>query len=241
MRFVIGCLAGLMATSAMADEFDVQSEVSTVIASPSGGIITRSARVSLPAGQHRVTILGASQIHGDAGNGIDFPVGSGLSLIAASSKPAIASEPLYLDTEEYKELKQSVDAAQRAVHSHQTLQSSQTAIVRAAQTRLTFLEKFASGGNNALSLEQLTDPQLISKLTAQLGDETAKAVVEHAEANRKLETLKTKGDQLEQALARAETRLADFVPDERQEMVLTLDVVADKPFSGDIDSHLVHC
>jgi len=234
MRFVIGCLAGLMATSAMADEFDVQSEVTSVLAATSGAIITRGVPVSLTTGMHTLTVYGAPMVETEFGNAIDFPKGSGLSLISASGETALSPEPLYKNTQEYRSLTQALDRARTALHAHQTLETAQRAVVEAAQVRLTFLKNFASGSSSVLSLEQLSDPQFITNLTTQLGSETSKAVSESAEAERKMQDLKEAGVHLTEAFNRAQERLDEIVPEDREELVLTIKVAAEKPFEGNI-------
>ena len=59
MRLLVGCLASLLASSAFADEFSVQSKVSDALVTPFGGIPTRAVPVDLPTGTHEITVLGA--------------------------------------------------------------------------------------------------------------------------------------------------------------------------------------
>ena len=235
MRLLIGCLASLLASSAFADEFSVQSKVSDALVTPMGGIITRSVPVDLPAGVHEITILGAPDLDSEAANAIDFPIGSGLTMVAGSGTYAIAQEPIYQDTDQYRTLKRDVDAARNQLHAHEKLESAQQAIVQAAEVRLTFVKQFANGGSSVLSLEQLSDPNLISNLTSQLGEQASKAVNDSQEAKRKMEQLVERGETLRGALSRAKERLDVVVPDGRETLVLKLTVHAAQPFQGDID------
>jgi uncharacterized protein (TIGR02231 family) len=235
MKLILGCVATLLATTAWSDEFTAQSKVSKVLASPSGGIITRNVSLAVPAGQHTITISGLPTVDGEIGNGIDFPAGSGLTLVAASAKEALSQEPMYRKTAQYRTLKQAVESAQRALHAHQSIESAQQAVVEASQVRLTFVKQFANGASTVLSLDQLSDPQLITNLTTQLGDEAAKAVTQAAEAQRQLQTLNEKGQELRVAVSRAQEQLDEFVPQERNEMVVTLDIDAQEPFTGEIE------
>jgi uncharacterized protein (TIGR02231 family) len=235
MRVILGCLAGLMASGAWADEFSVQSTVSDALVTPTGGIITRAVPVDLPAGVHEITILGAPDLDSEAGNAINFPDGSGLTMIAGSGTYAIAQEPVYQNTDQYRTMKQAVDAARNQLHAHQKLESAQQAIVQAAEVRLTFVKQFANGGSSVLSLEQLTDPNLISNLASQLGEQAAKAVSDSQEAIRKMMQLGERGNELGKILSRAEERLDEIVPEDRDTLVLKLSVHAAEPFTGEID------
>ena len=235
MRLLVGCLASLLASSAFADEFSVQSKVSDALVTPFGGILTRAVPVDLSACIHEITVLGAPDLDGDAANAINFPDGSGLTLIAGSGTYAIAQEPIYQNTDQYRALKRTVDAARNALHGHQKLETAQQAIVQAAEVRLTFVKQFANGGSSVLSLEQLTDPNLISNLAGQLGEQASKAINDSAEAKRKMVTLSERGKELGAVLQRAQERLDDIVPEDRDELVLKMTVHAEKPFQGDID------
>ena len=235
MRLLVGCLASLLASSAFADEFSVQSKVSDALVTPFGGILTRAVPVDLSAGIHEITVLGAPDLDSDAANAINFPDGSGLTLIAGSGTYAIAQEPIYQNTDQYRALKRTVDAARNALHGHQKLETAQQAIVQAAEVRLTFVKQFANGGSSVLSLEQLTDPNLISNLAGQLGEQASKAINDSAEAKRKMVTLSERGKELGAVLQRAQERLDDIVPEDRDELVLKMTVHAEKPFQGDID------
>lgn len=235
MRLIIGCLASLLASSAFADEFSVQSKVSQALVTPLGGILTRAVPVDLPTGTHEITVLGAPDLDSAAANAINFPDGSGLTLIAGSGTYAIAQEPIYQNTDEYRALKRDVDTARGALHAHQKLVAAQQAIVQAAELRLTFVKQFANGGSSVLSLEQLTDPNLISNLAGQLGEQASKAINDSTEAKRKMVTLNARGKELSGGLARALERLDDIVPEDRDELVLKMTVHADKPFKGGID------
>jgi uncharacterized protein (TIGR02231 family) len=235
MRLVIGCLAGLLASSAFADEFSVQSKVSDALVTPMGGIITRAIPVDLSAGTHVITVFGAPVNEGVAGNGIDFADGSGLTLISEAGEMAVARDPIYKQSGEYQALERAVDTARGKLHSHRTLEAEQQAIVQAAEVRLTFVKQFANGGSSVLSLEQLTDPNLITNLTAQLGEQAAKAVVESQEAMRKMEALRVQGQDLQGALDRAQQRLANITPADRAELALTITINAAQPFKGDIN------
>lgn len=234
MKLIIGCLAGLLASSAYADEFTVQSNVSKALITPDGSIVTRAVPVNLPAGTHEITVYGVPELETDYANGIDFPDASGLTLIAGSGTQAIAQEPIYKETAEYKALKSELDAARARLHAHQKLESDQQAVVEAAAVRLTFVKQFASGGSDVLSLEQLNDPNLISNLTDQLGEESVKAITQSQQAKRTMETLRERGIELQQQLERAQQRLDEFTPSPRDELVLTLVVNAARPFNGDI-------
>ena len=235
MRLIIGCLASLLASSAFADEFSVQSKVSQALVTPLGGILTRAVPVDLPTGTHEITVLGAPDLDSAAANAINFPDGSGLTLIAGSGTYAIAQEPIYQNTAEYRALKRDVDTARGALHAHQKLVAAQQAIVQAAEVRLTFVKQFANGGSSVLSLEQLTDPNLISNLAGQLGEQASKAINDSTEAKRKMVSLNERGKELSGVLARALERLDDIVPEDRDELVLKMTVHADKPFKGGID------
>jgi uncharacterized protein (TIGR02231 family) len=235
MRLLVGCLASLLASSAFADEFSVQSKVSQALVTPLGGILTRAVTVDLPTGTHEITVLGAPDLDSEAANAINFPNGSGLTLIAGSGTYAIAQEPIYQNTDQYRALKREVDTARSALHAHQKLKSAQQAVLQAAEVRLTFVKQFANGGSSVLSLEQLTDPNLISNLAGQLGAQASKAINDSAEAKRKMVTLSERGKELGAVLARAQERLDDIVPDDRDELVLKMTVHAEKPFQGDID------
>ena len=115
MRLIFGCLASLLASSAFADEFSVQSQVSQALVTPIGGILTRAVPVDLPAGTHEITVLGAPDLDSVTANAINFPDGSGLTLVAGSGAYAIAQEPIYQNTDQYRTLKRDVDAARNTL------------------------------------------------------------------------------------------------------------------------------
>lgn len=234
MRLIIGCLAGLLASSAFADEFSVQSKVSDVLVTPSGGILTRAVPVDLSAGTHEITIFGASVGDTATGNGIDFPDGSGLTLISKSGEMAIARDPIYKQSSEYQALERDVDTARAQLHSHRKLESEQQAVVTATEVRLTFVKQFANGASTVLSLEQLSDPNLISNLTSQLGEQAAKAVIENQEAKRKMEAMHVLGQDLQGAFDRAVLRLENITPENRNQQILKLTINAAQPFKGNI-------
>lgn len=235
MRLIFGCLASLLASSAFADEFSVQSQVSQALVTPIGGILSRAVPVDLPAGTHEITVLGAPDLDSVTANAINFPDGSGLTLVVGSGAYAIAQEPIYQNTDQYRTLKRDVDAARNTLHAHQKLESAQQAIVQAAEVRLTFVKQLANGGSSVLSLEQLTDPNLISNMTSQLGEQASKAVNDSQEAKRKMVALNARGKELSGVLSRAVERLEKVIPDDRAELVLKMTVHAKLPFQGDID------
>lgn len=228
-RYFVIFVCLFIGSASNAAEFSVRSEVTKAEIASDGGIITRTAAIDLPAGSHELRIAGLSQDEYI----FDIELPDGVKLLASEVLAEGFVRPLREKTDAERAQETVVDQARAALHAHQDKISAQKALLESAELRLELMSSMATGNAGILTLEQVSDPLILSQLSTQLGAETQTAFAERDAAQRALLNLDRINDELLDAYDQAKDQLKILAPRERDEVLLVVKVFAEKPVRGE--------
>lgn len=228
ISFAAACATATFLTPvvAMADQFTVKSDVSAVTLYPSGGRITRTATLSLPAGNHELHFLDIPTRHqGEMVAGLETKVSNAtLGPIKMRSHLLTKSQALQSDAAQaanaqLEDLRDQLSQKKRAI-------SAIELEVTAAQDTLAFLQGL-SGGTDATAEELAATAQMIREqsLAARLAQQDASARAEDAH-----DTLETLLD----AMHEAEANLEKIIGTAAYRQAVTLTVSLDEAAEVDV-------
>jgi uncharacterized protein (TIGR02231 family) len=231
MRLICTALLCLLPTVGWSDDIAAASKVVSAKIFPAGAIVTRSARVAVPAGAHRIVV--ADMPRDLRVNSLQVGLGEPQGLVVRamnfrerSVPPAPVKTPEMIAAE--RDLRQA-EAARDAL-------LAERAVVRgalgSAKLRITFLNTLAEGksppptGDGGLAAGDL------AAMIGEIGTQLAQATEDAAKAEAALAATARELAELQEAVERAHAALEAGTPLRRDTGTLVLDVEAETGFEG---------
>ncbi len=223
MRSVLALACLSVAFPAFAEDFDLNAPVSRAVIFAEGASITRTAKVDLPVGRHRLTLLVREDLPE-----IRFEGSGTVAVIAREAQERITVPAT--KTAEVTALEAAYDAARLELARYQEQIKTVAARQAAAQMRLDFLRGLTSGktGEKPLSAVELLDTLAIVDAQAQ----DALAIV--AKAKTDLVAMERHKTELKAKLEQAQVALNAGMQPDVEYTPLILDVEVKSPFSGQV-------
>lgn len=154
---------------AQADDFVVRADLTEAFVYTNGAQVTRSGRVALPAGQHRLIVAMPDlndarmpQIVGPDGTRLGVPQAMGGYIIEEGA----------LDTPAQAEARAAAEAALDALTAVEDDLTEANAQIRAIETQQTYIAAILRGDGNGIAMPE--DPALLPQFLATLGAETTR-------------------------------------------------------------------
>ncbi|WP_460272741.1 mucoidy inhibitor MuiA family protein [Celeribacter sp. ULVN23_4] len=211
------CLAGsaLIAAPGFAERFEARSLVSAATLYPQGAMITRTATVSLPEGQHEIVFadipVGYNPL--DIQQSLQIEVeGAELGPVAYGVAPI--SEALLFRSEAEKAAKARVDALETDIGERRNEIMKISLEEDAAQDALAYLERLTVG----------EDAEQTAATVRMIREESLAARLASLEAARRVEAAEKALEDLEAALTEAKIALDLLVPTDEDRISITLPV-----------------
>ncbi len=153
--------------AAQADDFLIRADVTEALVYSDGAELTRSATVSLPAGEHRL-IVAMPDLHEAGLPQMTGPDGARLGVPQRLSEHPIAEGAL--DTPAQAAARAELETAQDALLAAQDALVEADATIRSIETQQTYVAAILRGGENGVAMPD--DPALVPQFLATLGAET---------------------------------------------------------------------
>lgn len=233
MRLIFATALLLLPTQIWADEISTNSQVVGAKVFPSSATITRSAKVTLPVGDHQIIVtdmpayfeantlqVGTSQPNG-------FLLRS--KRVIASSVP-----PLPVKTPQMLQAEADLVDAEAALNRLEQQRAGFEAVIASAGLRIRFLESVASGqGLDSDAGDGLTVEKLVG-LAAELGEQISAASQQAKAATAALAASDRDLADAVEIVEIAEMALRLATPETRDTGALVLEVAAAAPFDGEV-------
>lgn len=223
MRSVLAFACLSVAFPVVAEDFNLKAQVSSAVIFGQGARVTRTAKVDLPTGQHRLTLMVREELPE-----IRFEGSGEIALIAREAQERITVPAV--KTAKIKALEAAYDAARLALMQYQEQVETLTARQTAAQMRLDFLHGLATAKNGEKPLDAVALLDLISLVDRQAQD--ALTVVSRVKTE--LVTLERQRTELKDKVEQARVALERGTPPDVAYTPLILDVVVKNRFSGQL-------
>ncbi len=209
---------------ALADDFALSSDVSTVTLYPQGATITREVPYTIPAGQHQLILTDLPR---------STPLASVRVQVLGAKLGSVTARDDFVpprSTEETAELQGARAEVERLEAALRTAEGEIASIrleAEAAQARVGFLEKLGEGeGVAELDVTALRD------LSSMIGEETLSALRSAHEAERRAEEATLALKDLSKELEDARKALSALVPEEEERAFLAVSVTAEAETEG---------
>jgi uncharacterized protein (TIGR02231 family) len=233
MRLIFAALLTCMPLTGWADDISTTSRVVAAKVFPSSASITRAAEISLPAGNHQITVSDMPQYFNLQSLQVGLDTAGGVILrakrfLAESVPPAPVKTPQMVQAE--ADLVQAEVALNRLEQERAKFE----AVIASAELRIRFLETIASGEGPGTGEDSALSPDAMAGLASELGAQISAASLEAKAAVAALHGSARELEELVDAVARAEMALRLATPKPRDTGALVLEVSAAAPYEGDL-------
>lgn len=227
MRQLLYILA-LTPTLVQADTFTIDTKVSEVTVYPEGAEVIRSGALDIPAGRHRLVLLGIPISDADTQLATMQVYADGLTQTALVVRGDDVPWHDYV-SDEIKQAEQRVEDVKDQIVAVQDRADAALLKAEAARQKIAFLAKLGSNEGLAGS-----DANSLREIAHMVGDESlsAEEIVQAAEIEAR--AIRKELDDLERELEAAKGDLAALVPETEERLFLAVDVIADSAINSTV-------
>lgn len=226
MKSLIYSLA-LLPTLLHAETFTIETNVSAVTVYPEGAQITRTGAFDVPAGRHRLVLLGTPK-----SDDVGYQIATMQFRADRLSQTALISRYADVPWRDYvgeavKQVEERIEDIETRIQLVEDQADTARLKAQAAGHTITFLTNL---GRNVGSAE--SDPENLRSIARMVGDETLDAENTAQAAELEARETETQLAELEAELETAHADLAALVPEADERIFIAVDVIAEEDTNG---------
>lgn len=220
------CLAAFLPSVGFADQFVLDAPVTHVTLHPTGATVQRQVPFAMPAGAHSLVLRGPDP--GVAMSDMRIAVdGAVLNTVSARSENVPPRE--IAESAEVEAARAEVKRVEQEIQALNDKRATHLAGAAAARAKLDFLAGI--GGQDGIGSQDATALRDISRMIA---EETLAARGAALQAQQAARQLDQPMEDLQEQLEKAQQALAALVPDQAEEIEITLGVTAGAQTKGKV-------